>query len=486
MDDRLRRQAPSTPDPDSDPSAGRGHVLLVAYFFPPAAGGGIPRPVKMAKYLQRLGWKVTVLTVARPGVVDPLLTVEPAAVVSVREWPLGPLLRLIGGTLRLTRRAWEAGRRRRGSAPSLLDRGYAQEEVEIEASHAGWVVPGLRAALRVHRRDPFDVAVVSSPPASSGAIGWALRALRGVPYVVEYRDPWTVGAFWTSDADGNRRTDPGTRLRYALARRLEAALLRRSSGAVIVNGGRHVERLRRSFPRETAGKQLVQIRNGVDLEDLRSLPARATSPAIRLLHTGFFYYFHSPHHVVEALRRVNDSAPEALRGVVVEFMGGGFPDRLAEAAAGWGLGDVVAVTPARPYSLSLRAMREADGVLVVLPPLDSYVDCIPTKVYEYLGTGSPILAAVAADGATAELLRDVPAAAVADNRDVAALARAIVAFVEALRARRRGGAVGDPGAPAIHHSAIHHYGERAAEMDVVLRRALARALAGEASTQGAA
>ncbi|MBE3555016.1 MAG: hypothetical protein IMW85_08540, partial [Thermicanus sp.] len=40
-----------------------GKVLLISYLFPPIAGGGVPRPLKMVKYLPQYGWNPVVLTV---------------------------------------------------------------------------------------------------------------------------------------------------------------------------------------------------------------------------------------------------------------------------------------------------------------------------------------------------------------------------------------------------------------------------------------
>ncbi|MCP5051582.1 MAG: glycosyltransferase family 4 protein, partial [bacterium] len=37
-------------------------ILIVAYYYPPINSGGTMRPVKMAKYLPRMGHEVTVLT----------------------------------------------------------------------------------------------------------------------------------------------------------------------------------------------------------------------------------------------------------------------------------------------------------------------------------------------------------------------------------------------------------------------------------------
>ena len=395
----------------------------------------------MAKYLHRLGWSVTLLTVRAPGVVDERLAVdEVAEVVRVCEWRLGPLLRLVGSTVRRARRLLERLGRGRSSEPSLVDRGFAFEEQEIEASKIGWVVPGLRAALRRHRTNPIDVAIVSLPPASSGSIGWLLRRLGGVPYLVEYRDPWTVGAFWLTDADGHARTDLVTRTRYALTRRLEAALLRRAAGLIIVNGSANQDRLAEQFADAVRQRPIVQIRNGIDLEDVPRPSEAPVAGPIRLLHTGFFYHFYTPHHLITALRLVWRDHPHVLDNVVLEFMGERrFPEPLAEQAESWGLTGLIQRRTVGSYSESLAAMTGADGLIAVLPPLRSDRDRLPTKLYEYLGTDRPILLISDVDGAAATLLDGVPDAMVAHNADQDAIAAGMVAFIALARKRRSEG-----------------------------------------------
>lgn len=446
-----------------------GHVLLVNYFFPPATGGGVPRPVKMAKYLCRLGWTVTVLTVRVSGRVDERLDVSASVpIVRVPEWRLGPLLEVLGAAVRLLRRGCEVVTRRGSVAPTLLDRGLAYEEKEIEASKIGWVVPAVAAARRLHSRTPIDIAVVSVPPPSSGTVGWLLRRTCGVPYVVEYRDPWTVGAFWTADADGRPRTDPVTKARLRLTSWLEAALLQGSAGAIVVNGEAHVGYLRERFQPQTAGKPITQIRNGVDLEDVESTVGEAAGRVIRLLHTGFFYHFYTPHHLVRAIFRVHHEDPDAFVGVEVDFMGDGFPEQLLLEAQARGLEGVIRQTPAGSHSDALAAMNAADGLVAVVPPLKSDKERLPTKLYEYLATDRPILAVAPADGAIARLLSGVPDALVADSGDQEAIAQALV---ELIARARRGRTEGAP--PGNRRRADpHHYLARATEMDTFLRGVL--------------
>ena len=42
---------------------GSRRILLIAYYFPPLAGSGVFRPLRLARYLPRHGWDTTVVTV---------------------------------------------------------------------------------------------------------------------------------------------------------------------------------------------------------------------------------------------------------------------------------------------------------------------------------------------------------------------------------------------------------------------------------------
>jgi Glycosyl transferase 4-like domain len=463
--------APPQPNERPGHSAPQRHVMLVNYFFPPMTGGGVARPVMLAKYLRQLGWTVTVVTVRAESADDFGLDIDGAAdVVRAPEWRIGWFLGALGITLRFARRGWERLAARGPRPTTLVDRGFAYEEEEIEASKLGWVVPAVLAARRAHRVQPIDIAVVSIPPASSGTVGWLLRRLCGIPYLVEYRDPWTIGAFWTADADGTPRTDPITRARFALARRLEGALLRDSAGAIIVNGEVHVERLATAFPKQTLGKPIVNIRNGVETHVIAtsSIGAPAEGDTLRLLHTGFFYHFYTPHHLITSLRLVQTRRPDVLDGVVLEFMGDGFPEQLIRQLEAWGLSALVTRTAAKSHSEARSSMHSADGLFAVLPPIDSDRDRLPTKLYEYLSTDRPILAVADPDGAVSDLLKGVPDALVGDNSDQAAVAEAFIAFVELAWKRRR------EGFPEANRrrGEIHHYSERATQMNTLLDQVL--------------
>ena len=153
------------------------NLLLVAYFYPPCRDTGAHRPAAMAKWLRRLGHRVTVLTTSAYGTGD------------------GPPEDDVVRTLDLQRlRARLHGHDR---VDALFDSdtysGKAHPLAKVlvpEPLVAAWAPFARSRALRLNRRERFDCVITSSPPESAHAVGRAL-ARRGVAWVADLRDGWT-------------------------------------------------------------------------------------------------------------------------------------------------------------------------------------------------------------------------------------------------------------------------------------------------------
>jgi hypothetical protein len=114
-----------------------------------------------------------------------------------------------------------------------------------------WLPALLGGAVRAHRRRPFDLALATGNPWTSFAVVAALHATTGVPYVMDYRDSWTLNQFTQEPA-----FPPGHQA-YAWERRL----VRHSAAVLFVNEPMLSWHARR-YP-EVASRMMV-LENGYD------------------------------------------------------------------------------------------------------------------------------------------------------------------------------------------------------------------------------
>ncbi len=161
-------------------------VLMVNYYFPPLGGIGSLRALKFATYLPEFGWEPTVLA-PRDGAYyrDPSLAFPEERVVRTRSLELS----------RLGKRALAAGGT--DTEPALVGPflGRAREMVRRwiyrPDAQVGWYPFAVFAGRRTLRARRFDAIVSSSFPITAHLVARRLHRSAGLPWVAEFRDPWT-------------------------------------------------------------------------------------------------------------------------------------------------------------------------------------------------------------------------------------------------------------------------------------------------------
>ena len=166
------------------------HLLYLAIGFPPAAKSCAYRMRTTANLFCEAGWDVTVITLQRSAWqreygLDPTMEAGVDPRVRVVELPLSrvDLDPDIRGYSWLRARDPVRWRRLRYA----LDRRHFPEQI-----FGSWRSTLERAAEQVHREQPADLVLVSPAPYTMLAAAWRLFERHRVPFVVDYRDAWSL------------------------------------------------------------------------------------------------------------------------------------------------------------------------------------------------------------------------------------------------------------------------------------------------------
>ncbi len=392
-------------------------VLLVSFYFPPAGGGGVQRPLKFATHLPALGVETHVLAPDDPRwihVDDEVRVPTQAWVHRVRY--LGPAGRRPAEELH-GKHGLELARTR----ARLLGR-----RLLVPDENVGWNLTAIPAAIRLVRRHGIDVLLTTSPPNSIHLIGAAVKAATGVRWVADLRDSLTA--------------HPHRRYESRLVRLKEkggegvARVVARSADAIVAVSDAIAAETRALYPKGT----VATIANGCDFDDFAGLHY-LRGERFRITHTGSFFGRRDPRPFLQAL---HDSDSEALARFV-----GGFRPADREWAEELGLGRRLELVPYAPHRRALELQRNSDALLLLIPEADGRGrGVLSGKVFEYLAAERPILAAVPPDGAAAQLIREAGAGIVAAPDDVPALRAAL----DGLERRWREGSLnGTPLSPEL-------------------------------------
>jgi glycosyltransferase involved in cell wall biosynthesis len=389
-------------------------VLLVTMYFPPAGGGGVQRPLKLAQYLPALGIETHVLAPDDPKWVhrDPDLRVPTQAWVHRARY-LGPRARKPAEELR---------------AADGLERALVQAQVTarrllLPDASVTWNLTAIPAAIRIARREGIDAVITTSPPPSVHFVGAAVQKATGVKWIADLRDPIV--------ANQHRRDDSTAARARQKAVEQVARLVASQADAVTCVSEAIAEEVRGLDARGV----VRVIANGCDFDDFAGLEY-VPGERFRITHTGSFFGSRDPKPFLQAFH-------DADLDAVVRFVGD-FRSADREWADALGLGDRLDLVDYLPRSDSLRLQRDSEALLLLVPEAGGRGrGVLSGKVFEYIAAGRPILAVVPPDGAAADLIRETGSGVVAAPDDVAGIRSAL----EELHARFANG-----GLPAVELS----------------------------------
>lgn len=279
--------------------------------------------------------------------------------------------------------------------------------------HLSFMVTGWGGLSRAARRGRPDVVVVSSPTFFSVLTAWAWCSVRGVPWIFEVRDLWP-GVFVELGVLRNR-------IVIALLESLELFLYRKASRVVTVTRSFVDDIARRGIDR---GKVAV-VTNGVDYVQFAPGPADAAFVADEDLAGKFVVLYLGAHGISHALIRVLEVAErlDDLPDVLFVLVGEGAEKEMLVAEAARRHLTNVRFVAGVPKDRVLAWYRAADVGLVPLRKVELFKTFIPSKMFELLAAGLPIVASV--DGEAREILRESGGAVVVDPEDADAIAREI-------------------------------------------------------------
>lgn len=265
--------------------------------------------------------------------------------------------------------------------------------VKRTLDYISFMVAGALGGL--FQRRP-DLVVATSPQFFSALGGWALAGLRRVPFVLELRDLWPA-SIAALGAVKNRWI-------LSLLERLELFVYRRARRIVCVT-----EAFRRDLvERGIDAAKIDVVVNGIDLT--RFSPTAGKDPEMLAelgLENRFVVGYLGTHGMSHGLESVVEAAalladrPE----VVFLFAGAGAEkENVRRLVTERGLSSVI-MLPLQPRERMPALWSVCDAALIPLLDRPVFSTVIPSKLFEAMGMGVPVLLALP-DGEAAGIVRD--------------------------------------------------------------------------------
>ncbi|GAB5414996.1 MAG: glycosyltransferase family 4 protein [Congregibacter sp.] len=382
-------------------------LLLISYYWPPSGGPGVYRWLKMAKYLPEHGWRVVVVTPEnpeRPAYDESLLSDVRADQEVLRLPILEPygIYRWFSG---VGRKPMYSGFISDDQWPSWKQRlaAWLRGNLLIPDPRLLWIRPASKFIIKNLKSINPDVIISTGPPHSMHLIGRRVHEKTGIPWVADFRDPWTEIYYF------KRLGLSGFAQRKH--RRLEESVVTGASRVVTVSHTWSAD-----FTR-VHGRSVDVIPNGYDAADFPEQSSLSPTPHT-IAHFGALQLERNPHALWQAMERLKSDCLLGAEHLRLESYGP-VDGTVLRAAAKHGVQDQLSLHPYTGHAEVVTAMRSS-ALLLVVNQSDS-AGVIPGKLYEYLAAGRPILLIGNADGDAASLIRRFDAGWVADFDDATAV-----------------------------------------------------------------
>jgi glycosyltransferase involved in cell wall biosynthesis len=391
----------------------RRRVLLVVYYWPPAGGSGVQRFLKFVKYFRDYGWEPVVFCpegAEYPVMDEKLLADVPNGIEVIRYpiWEPFMLYKMFTGkgkkgkiSMNLTTHDKKPGIREKLSL-------WVRANMFLPDAKVFWVKPAVKFLENYLAANPVEAVITTSPPMSLSLIGLGLQQKLKLPWIADFRDPWT-DIDWFADL-------PLTSWAKKTHFRLQAEVLAKANAVTVI--GPTMAKLMQGH----VNRPIDVITNGYDEADLQS--GAVLSSKFTLLHIGvllrnrnhpFFW------EILGELVRENSDFATDLDLQLIGQVDYHVPEEIDRN----GLKANTTFGAYVPHDEAVRMQQKAQILLLFIDNIPTAKLTLTGKFFEYLMIGRPILAIGPPDGDVGYIVNQCDAGEVIDFGDKVALKLAI-------------------------------------------------------------
>lgn len=362
-------------------------LLIVSYWYPPLPAMGSVRIASFVRHLPKFGWQAHILTIKmyQAGVPVPV-DEDPALVCRTDSFDFSLAISRVfrnirGGTITRAEAGKAEGISLKRAALGFYDRFVAFPDAVWPWRHLGW-----SDSLAFARKVQPDAILSSSPPATAHRVAAQLGKVLAIPWVADYRDPWSQTA-WLDLSSVVRDK----------ARKLELETMRNAAALCTTSQPLAQELV------ALHGKPTFVVTNGFEPDEIPREIIR--SDRFTLLYTGMMYPGkRDPRLLFEALASFAAKTKISPSDLRVAFYGP-HQDVTMDLALRAGVSSFVECHARVPRTEALALQRSADVLLQLEWNSDVTKGVYPGKFFEYLGAGRPILAIGPKGGVIDETLK---------------------------------------------------------------------------------
>jgi glycosyltransferase involved in cell wall biosynthesis len=380
-------------------------VLIITYYWPPSGGSGVQRWLKFAKYLPEAGWEPVIFTPENPDfdLKDETLLKEISPNLEVIRFPIWEPYQLFA-------KVKKRGKSHPGRILEQQKKGFLEKvaiwlraNLLVPDPRMFWVKPSVQFLNQLLHEGQFQAIITTGPPHSLHLIGQKLKQKHRIPWLADFRDPWSQWEFLD--------TLPMMSFIRKRHEALERKVLQQADGVVTISPTfqRDLEKL--------SGRKIDLITNGYDIADIPTdfHPRPKLAKRLHLVYTGIIDAIRNPLPLMQALKAEFEVEGEEVSWT---FVGKVSEQVQQQVEADSWLQAHIHFAGYVPHHQVFEFYSHTDALVLILTDTKNAKGNIPGKLFEYLATGLPVLALGDPKGDSSKILSQAGAGAVLGHGDL--------------------------------------------------------------------
>ena len=398
-------------------------VLILTYYWPPSGGAGVQRWLKFTKYLKKYGWEPIIYT-AENGeipVVDMSLLKDVPEELTILKTPIWEPYQLYKRFI---------GRKKddkiNASFLSENKKAGLSEKISIwirgnffiPDARKFWIKPSINYLENYIIKNNIEYIISSGPPHSMHLIALGLKnKFTSLKWVADFRDPWTNIDFY----DKLMLTKRSNNKHHCQ----ELKVL--TTADIILSIGKGMSDEFLNIYQKSGGKNINKfkvISNGFDADDIK------TSDIIKdkkfsIAHIGTLVKDRNPIVLWKVLKKLTDTRDDFRSQLEIKLVGK-VDIFVKEQLENYGLINFVKKIDYLPHSEVIIEQQKSKVLLLLINNTKNAKDILTGKFFEYMASGSPILAIGPIDGELADIIKQTQTGLISNFEDEITLEKNIL------------------------------------------------------------
>ncbi|MFA8299581.1 MAG: glycosyltransferase family 4 protein [Hyphomicrobiales bacterium] len=380
-------------------------VLIITYYWPPSGGMGVQRWLKFVKYCKEFGWEPIVYAPLNPEYPSYDKSFEKdipndTTILRKEVWePYTLYKRFVGrkknDTIKI---AFSSQKKKKGITEKISI--WLRANLFIPDARCFWIKPSIKYLSKYIESNSIDAVVSTGPPHSTHMIARGLQKKFSIPWLADFRDPWTQVCYF-------KTLSPG-KLAFAIHRKWELDILKNADVVTAASEG-----FERGF-QELLNREYNVVHNGFDADDFSIVDGIQPDSKFTFVYAGSMSADRNPITLWKVLSDLCKEVEDFSSNLAIKVFG--IPDiTIEESVKENDLSDNVFFSGFVSYEEILKQEKKAQVLFANSSTNDEDNHVIPGKMYEYLAIGRPILYLGKEDSEASKLLSQTNAGIAINN-----------------------------------------------------------------------